>query len=187
MDRTSTVSTSLPKSFRRFVYAVSTQKLNIFEYLCFSTRKTILWTRKTVFWHLGLVSFAKSHKFLFSFPEMRKKQIFRELIFLKRLLWTVQVHFCQPCQQVFPNRKMIFRTRKINFWHFRKNSFAIRHKKNYSISQEKKKKFQRTSFPQNVTVDKTKTVLTRRPKGFDRLFFCCKYAKTKHLCLFKFF
>ena len=47
---TSTLLTSLPKSFRKLFFAVSTRIINNCGYFKFSTEKLMFWTRRILFW-----------------------------------------------------------------------------------------------------------------------------------------
>ena len=131
----------------------------------------------------------KGIKFSFNFPERRKKQFFREVVFLKIKLWTVRVHFWQLCQKFFADsflllvrenytfvhfqvsktRKLIFWTQKKKFWQHRWVSFAIRHK--FLIKNPRRKtELQKTIFPQNVAVVHTSTLLRSLLKIFANCF-----------------
>ena len=74
------------------------------------------------FWQLRKLLLPKGISLFIQNPRNKKKQSFRGILFQKMLLWSIQVHFWQPCQK--SSRKLFFAvsTENINIWGYFKFS-----------------------------------------------------------------
>ena len=79
------------------------------------------------------------------------------------------------------------RTHKMKFWQPRWVCFAIMDKTYTQNPWKKKTNFQRTSFPQTVTVDNTSTLLTGLPRSYRKIYFAVGRRKLNTLDFFMFF
>ena len=87
------------KKLSQFFFAVSTRKLNTWPFSRLFDEKTDHLDTKNKLLNTSLSFIChKAQKLFFKIPQ--RKKIFRKKVFLKMLLWTIQIHFRRVCQKI---------------------------------------------------------------------------------------
>ena len=166
VDSIGTLLTSLPNVFRKLLSAVSTRNLNIFGIFYFSSILRDIWSSVYIDWLL----FWQAFHF---FPTERHRT--------SRTKCKNNENTLNISKRFFSQKNL--RTRRMLFWQPRSFCFAKMHKTYTQTAKKKKTNHQKTSFPQNVTVDKTSIILKSLPRSFWKLFFSVSTRKLK-ICTF---